>query len=63
MNPNQPEPPDDDPADPAPRRPPEPDAADCCGEGCLRCVHDVYEDALARYQRVLEAWRIRHPPA
>lgn len=55
-------PPDDDPADPMPRRPPEPDAADCCGEGCVRCVYDVHDDALERYQRALEAWRARHPP-
>lgn len=61
MNPNEPVPPEGDPADPAPRRPPEPDAADCCGEGCVRCAYDVYEDALERYQRALDAWRARHP--
>jgi hypothetical protein len=48
-------------ADPAPRRPPEPDAADCCGEGCARCVYDLYEEALERYQAELAAWRARHP--
>jgi hypothetical protein len=63
VNPEVPVPSDDDLADPAPQRPPEPDAADCCGEGCVRCVYDVYEDALERYQSALEAWHARHPPA
>ena len=47
--------------DPQPRRPVEPDAADCCGEGCARCVFDVYEEALERYEVALAAWRTRHP--
>ena len=46
--------------DPQPQRPSEPDPADCCGEGCARCVYDVYEAALARYEQELEAWRERH---
>jgi len=50
-----------DPHDPPPVRPPEPDAADCCGEGCVRCVYDVYEEALERYERALAAWHVRHP--
>jgi len=61
VKPSVPAPPDDDSADPAPRPPPEPDAADCCGEGCVRCVYDVHEEALERYQRALQAWRARHP--
>ncbi|WP_202946792.1 oxidoreductase-like domain-containing protein [Rhodanobacter sp. IGA1.0] len=50
-----------DPHDPPPVRPPEPDAADCCGEGCVRCVYDVHDEALERYERALAAWHARHP--
>ena len=50
-----------DPADPPPVRPAEPDPADCCGEGCVRCVYDAYEEALGRYEAALAAWRARHP--
>ncbi|WP_449428114.1 oxidoreductase-like domain-containing protein [Rhodanobacter umsongensis] len=46
--------------DPPPSPPVEPAAADCCGEGCARCVFDVYEEALERYQVALAAWRTRH---
>ncbi|MEO8748548.1 MAG: oxidoreductase-like domain-containing protein [Rhodanobacter sp.] len=47
------------PLDPKPIRPQEPDAADCCGEGCIRCVYDQYEGAFERYQAALAAWRER----
>ncbi|MGP1666546.1 MAG: oxidoreductase-like domain-containing protein [Rhodanobacter sp.] len=47
--------------DPAPRRPLEPDASDCCGEGCVRCVYDIHDDAVERYQLALAAWQARHP--
>lgn len=50
-----------DPADPPPVHPAELDAADCCGEGCVRCVYDIYEDALERYRVALAAWQARHP--
>jgi Oxidoreductase-like protein, N-terminal. len=49
------------PADPPPVRPTEPDAADCCGEGCVRCVYDVYEEALEHYRAALAAWQAHHP--
>ena len=47
--------------DPMPTPPEQPDPRDCCGEGCVNCVIDVYEAALARYERALAAWRERHP--
>ena len=47
--------------DPRPVRPVEPDAADCCGEGCPRCIFDVYDEAMERYEAALAAWRKRHP--
>lgn len=49
--------------DPPPRPPEEPDPADCCGEGCVRCIYDVYDDAVERYRDKLRAWRERNPDA
>jgi len=49
------------PNDPMPQPPPEPDPEDCCGEGCVRCVYDVYDEALERYRAALAAWHARHP--
>ncbi|MEO7064551.1 MAG: oxidoreductase-like domain-containing protein [Dokdonella sp.] len=49
--------------DPRPQRPAEPAAEDCCGEGCVNCVYDVYEAALVRYEQALAGWRARHPQA
>jgi hypothetical protein len=49
------------PDDPPPQRPTEPDPADCCGEGCVNCVFDVYDTRLARYQTQRAAWCARHP--
>ena len=49
--------------DPLPVRPVEPDAGDCCGEGCVPCVFDSYEQALERYRVALAAWQGRHPEA
>ena len=47
--------------DPAPVRPAEPDASDCCGEGCVRCVYDVHDEAMERYKAALAAWLARQP--
>jgi len=49
------------PADPPPVKPPEPDPADCCGEGCVRCIWDVHAEAIERYEIALAAWRTRQP--
>jgi hypothetical protein len=51
------------PDDPAPVPPRPPGADDCCGGGCARCVHDVYQDALDRYRTDLAAWQARRPEA
>ncbi len=39
-----------------PQPPEEPDPLDCCGEGCVRCVYDLYDEALAEYRVALAAW-------
>jgi len=49
--------------DPRPVKPIEPDALDCCGEGCVPCIYDLYEAALDRYKADLAAWLERHPDA
>jgi hypothetical protein len=48
-------------SDSPPTPPVAPDPADCCGEGCVHCIYDVYEASLERYRTLLEAWRERHP--
>ena len=40
-------------------RPLEPEVADCCGDGCARCIFDIYEEALARFEVDLAAWHAR----
>jgi hypothetical protein len=50
-------------SDPKPEPPMEPDKDECCGEGCVRCVYDVYEEALARYRVALAAWCARQAGA
>ncbi|MEI7038329.1 oxidoreductase-like domain-containing protein [Fulvimonas yonginensis] len=49
--------------DPRPEPPPAPDPVDCCGSGCTRCVFDLHDEAMARYEAALAAWRGRHPEA
>jgi hypothetical protein len=45
--------------DPRPLPPQEPDASDCCGEGCIRCIHDMHDEAMQRYRSALAAWQAR----
>ncbi|MFC4527755.1 oxidoreductase-like domain-containing protein [Dyella halodurans] len=47
--------------DPPPVKPVEPDAGDCCGQGCVPCIFDFYEEALTQYYEALAAWKERHP--
>lgn len=42
--------------DPEPIAPTLPDPGDCCGDGCARCVNDVYAEALERYEIALVEW-------
>lgn len=44
------------PTSPRPEPPVAPDLEDCCRSGCVPCVFDQYEDALARYEAALAAW-------
>ena len=49
--------------DPKPQPLSTPDPLDCCGEGCVRCIYDVHEEAMDRYRDALAAWLARHPEA
>jgi hypothetical protein len=48
------------PTDPKPRPPEKPYPDECCGSGCMRCILDIYEDELSRYEEKLAAWRAEH---
>ena len=54
-------PPASPPHDPPPPPPAEPDPEACCGEGCVHCVYDAYDEAVAAYRQALAAWQARHP--
>jgi len=45
--------------DPRPVPPARPEPEDCCNGGCDRCVYELYEDALERYEAELRAWQQR----
>ena len=37
-----------------PPKPVPPEPGDCCGGGCARCVFDVYDEMLERWQRQVD---------
>lgn len=41
------------PAESLPPRPAPPDPGECCGGGCARCVFDLYEEELERWERAV----------
>jgi hypothetical protein len=43
--------------DEPPQRPEKPLPSDCCGGGCARCVFDLYDEAMQRYELALELWK------
>jgi len=47
--------------DPPPTPPPRPDDEDCCGQGCVPCIFDFYDEAMGKYREALAAWKERHP--
>ena len=49
--------------DDRPVPPVRPEQEDCCHSSCERCVFDLYEDALERYEAELLAWQERRTRA
>jgi len=49
--------------DPVPVPPVRPENGDCCNSGCERCVFDLYDEALERYEAALRAWEHRRASA
>jgi hypothetical protein len=46
-----------------PPRPVAPEPGECCGGGCARCVFDLYEEELQRWERQMaEALKQREAP-
>jgi len=46
--------------DPPPTPPVQPELEDCCHSGCEPCIFDLYEDAMERYRKELQAWEERN---
>ena len=44
---------------PRPLPPEKPLPSDCCGGGCVRCVYDLYDEAVQRYEVALKEWQER----
>lgn len=44
-----------DPRAPLPPKPQPPDPSECCGNGCDPCVHDLYGEQLAEWERRVAA--------
>ena len=42
--------------------PREPESGECCGQGCVPCVKDLYEDELAKYRQRLALVEQGLPP-
>ena len=40
-----------------PPRPEPPDPRDCCGSGCVRCIFDLHDDAVAEWERTVARLR------
>lgn len=51
------------PTDPPPVAPVCPSPEECCQSGCVPCVYDLYDEALAEYRQALAQWRARQPAA
>lgn len=42
-----------------PIKPIEPAYDECCGQGCLRCVFDIYYEKLEKYEQEMEEYKKR----
>ena len=46
--------------DALPPRPVPPRPEECCGSGCPRCVYELYDEAVAEWEKIVAA-RAPHP--
>jgi hypothetical protein len=49
------------PLDPPPQPPVAPEPDECCNSGCVPCIYDLYDEALAQYRLERVAWQSRQP--